>query len=287
MENTTNHTQRSIKLFLIPCLILGIFFVTCSCMISARTQIASIWVQRGSGYVVKNESSISEEQQNWIIMDTKIDDFSISSAEAIQSFVSSLQNEEPTYVDCEMKFVEMNTFLLRYKDGSETRVTVVYDYQSEREYVWFEGNFYLLQTGSFTNDFLKPYVLNKYGDQSESKFCNPRKHSFRYIQYWRDDRTDSTEIYELTEIEKNSSLTIRTEQDAINHAITITETTPTDIAWYYDEITGYWMVRLFDETNPFISQKTSAPSAYVVVMNSEGMILESFIANMNGVFGIT
>ena len=241
--------------------------------------IISVRVRYGSGIFMKNENPEASKLNYYVVMDKKVDDFSFSSSRIIQTLITSLKDSSPceAYVETDMEHVELVSFTFRRSNGTETSVYVFYDYISESEYVLFEGDLFLLQTEDFTEQYLEPYFLNKYGDQGENRFCNNENHTFRYFQHWKDDRGDYRESYEFTDLD--DSIEIRDGEDAISRALAVSGMNPTDICWYYDAVTDYWMVRMFDQNNPHIGER-HVPYVCDVILDSQGIVVECYVTQL-------
>lgn len=260
---------------LVSCLILC--YSSCVHRPEVDDPIVSVRIKRGSGIFCQNQYPEANESKYYVIMDVIVDDFSFASSAASQALITSLRESEPIQVDTNLIYVEVVRCIFRKLNGSEYSVHVLYDYVTNKEYILYQGDLYVIQTDAFTNAFLEPYVLNKYGDQGEHRFCNNENHTFRYIQYWQDNRADYREIYELSNLV--GSKEIQNGEDAISQALIISGMNPTNICWYYDAVTDYWMVRMFDRENPYIGER-EVPYVCDVIMDKNGNIVESYLIQL-------
>lgn len=268
-----------IKLLSVVCSLL-ILFSFCACSSQEKIVIESLRVEHGTGqcFVQTDEN---DHSRYYVRMSVKVDDRSMIATEISKVLFESLRKSEPIMTDVELKYVELIRLKWSYSDGKSGVLFVVYDYVTQKEYVIHEDNLYLLQNDSLKTIFIKPYLMNKYGDNWEQRLSNAEKNEFRYYQHWTSDRPRGIEKYQTSNFVCQTPLEITDERGVIQRAMEETcVMNPTDIDWYYDITTGYWMVRLFDENNGHIGENEEAIYAHYVVMDSQGMIVEKYIFNV-------
>ena len=267
--------SRIILLVIIACLL--VCYSSCDSNNNTDNTTISVRLRRGAGTFFVNQYPDASGIKYYVIMDTVTDDFSFSNSYTIETLVTSLQDSKPLKTDLELTYVEVMCFTFRKENGSEYSVYVMYDYTTKKEYLLYRGDLYSLQTNAFTTVYLEPNVLNKYGDNDYLRFCNNENHTFRYIHYWRDNRIDYRETYEFTNLD--NAIEIKEGEDAISRALAVSGMNPTDICWYYDAVTDYWMVRMFDRNNPHIGER-HVPYVCDVILDSQGIVVECYVTQL-------
>ena len=267
--------SRIILFVLIACLL--VCYSSCDSNNNTDNSTISVRLRRGAGTFFLNEYPEASGLKYYIIMETVIDDISFANPLTIQTLIASLHDSNPLQTDLDMTCVEVMRFTFRSENGSEYTVDIIYDYVTEKEYLLYRGDLYVLQSNAFTTGFLEPYILNIFGDNGRLRFCNNEEHIFRYIQYWQDDRADYREAFEFSNLD--DTVEIKEGEDAISRALAVSSMNPTDICWYYDAVTDYWMVRMYDRENPYIGER-HVPYVCDVIMDKHGTVVECYITQL-------
>ncbi len=166
----------------------------------------------------------------------------------IQYFWESLleQKDSVCKTDDTITCAEYLKFDMVMADGSQYELWLLYDYDSEMEYILYENDLYHIcffwpwEWGTWISGALW------YGPSSEYMMSLTEYNVFRYQQHWRSgDRSAKLRL----NITSDSQINLTSNEKVVNATCQLFPNQSVQEAqWYYDETTQLWLVRLkFDQ----------------------------------------
>ena len=240
--------------------------------------ITNIKITRGVAEISEQQEIVNTHHWNWI--NIKGNDV-MSVLENIKKISAETINESIVLTD-----VEYLRFDLQYADESTKTFWFLYDYYSNKEYLMYERQLYLLTDySSLWNNHLQEKLFLS-GDARIYRNSNINNLSFRYKQHW----TDGLDYYEflfqahdfanIQQYETN----IDNREKAVEYLYFLLNLPDCKSLCFYDKTMDYYFIELYNP-NGFSTLNGNdlydvrygrGPKDIYVIVDSKGAIIELY-----------